>query len=133
MWVVAIVSVVLMGILIVISFIGGIVGGISSCRQNDATGVLGIIFGSVFIMLSVVGIIAVITVSVEKTEKIAGKGTITKLDDIDYIDGRGVSSDEIIFYLLMKNGDKIIVDKAVWEKTETEFSYRETEVEKIKE
>ena len=124
----SIVGIIALIILILIG-IGGIALGI---YMFDDGGAPAIVLGIILLLISSLTIVYIINNNTETTEKVIGKGTIVTKVDFDYFNGGKDSSNEIKYFIEVKSGDKIIIDKSEWDNIKDEYTYIPSKVDIIR-
>ena len=116
-------------IILMLIGIGGIALGI---YMFDDGGAPAIVLGIILLLISSLTIVYIINNNTETTEKVIGKGTIVTKVDFDYFNGGKDSSNEIKYFIEVKSGDKIIIDKSEWDNIKDEYTYIPSKVDIIR-
>lgn len=124
----SIVGIIALIILILIG-IGGIALGI---YMFDDGGAPAIVLGIILLLISSLTIVYIINNNTETTEKVIGKGTIVTKVDFDYFNGGKDNSNEIMYFIEVESGDKIIIDESEWNKIKDEYTYIPSKVNIIR-
>lgn len=126
-------GIIALSILILIGISGIILGIYLIIEFQDGEGVFALTVSIVLLLISSVLIVCTINDNRETTEKVIGKGTIVTEVDFNYSNGGKDNSNEIKYFIEVKSGDKIIVDKSEWDKIKDEYTYIPSKVNIIKE
>ena len=126
-------TIILIAVVILIGIIGIAAGSYELVEHNSGCGIIGISLGAVILFVNIGLMISTVTEGAETTEKVLGKGTLVTEIDFNYSNGGKDSSNEIKYFIEVECGDKIIVDKSVWNEIKDEYTYIPNEVEMIEE
>jgi hypothetical protein len=102
---------------------------------NRDLGVLGIgviILGGVIIILSTIGLIQLFSTLQETTVTVISKGCVESIVCEQNFQGEKVDSSKT-YYILIEDGNKVIVSEEVWKNIDNEYTYVPAKAEYIEE
>lgn len=130
-----IIAIVALGIVFLLGFATVGFGIYCIYDGNRDLGVLGIgiiILGGVIIILSTTGLIQLFSSLQETTATVISKGCVESIVCEQNFQGEKIDSSKT-YYILIEDGNKVIVSEEVWKNIDNEYTYVPAKAEYIKE